>query len=104
MHDEKDMKAVADKLPSGVVSMLFSPDLMNDVEILATGICLQNQQRDDEFLDITSWLKFDSAASAEAALEYVEYMFGNAFGITQTSIQLRGQFIEITGETAISDW
>jgi hypothetical protein len=104
MHDEKDMKAVADKLTSGVISMVFGPDFMYDVEILAGGICLQNQQRDDEVLDITGWLKFDSEASAEAVMEDIEDTLSLEFDATNIDASLSGQFIKFSGEMEIPEY
>jgi len=59
---------------------------------------VQNQQPDDEVLNITGWYRFESAASAKAALADAEDEFESKFNATQISSQLMGQFIEITGE------
>ncbi len=104
MYDNDDMKSVADKLSSGVVSMVFGSDFTYGIEILAGGVCLRNQHHDDEVLDITGWLKFDSAASAEAALEDAEDHFGHEFDAINISSQLRDQFIELTGEVGIPEY
>ena len=115
MYDNEDMRAVADKLRSGIISWVFGPDYMDYLdyidypyhtvyrEILAVGIRYQKQQHDDEVWDITGWFKFDSEASAEAALEYIEYAFESEFSPTQISSRLSGQYIEITGEKEIPE-
>ena len=104
MYDDKDMKSVVDRLPAAIGYDVFGSGYMYNVEILAGGTCVQNQQPDDEVLDITGWYKFDSAASAETALEDIEDEFEYEYDATQISSQLRGQFIELTGEMEIPEY
>jgi hypothetical protein len=104
MYDNKEMKSIAARLPSGVISVIFGPDYFYDIEILAGGICVHNQQRDDEVLDITGWFKFDSEASAEAAMEDIEDALSRIFDATNIEASLSGQLIEITGEAEIPEF
>jgi hypothetical protein len=110
MYDNEYTRAVADKLPvvpSSVVSTAdYTPmvleDYLSDIEYLAYSIGISNENRDDEVLDISAWLKFDSEASAEAALEDIEDNMETVIeGITNIDASLNGQFIEITGEMEI---
>jgi len=102
-YDNEDMKSVADRLSSGIISIMYGEGSIYDVEISAGGICLRNKQRADGVLDITGWFKFDSHTSAEANLQDLldTYFWWNT---TDIDAQLRGQFIEFTGEMEISDY
>jgi predicted small lipoprotein YifL len=102
MYDDEDMKVVADRLPSGISYMVFGPDVTR-IEVLSGSICWINTTNNDDILDITGWLKFDSAASAEAAMENVEDDLSRELDITITDVRLSGQFIEFTGEMEISE-
>ena len=105
MYDNEDMKAVADKLLSGVIRMVFGPDYTDDIEILAGGLCWRNLNRDDEVLDYTGWYKFDSEASAEAAMaEDFEDDMRTELDAASIDARLSGQFIEITGEMEIPEY
>ena len=110
MYDNENTRAVADKLPvvpsSVVATADYYPmeleDVLSKIEYLAYSIGISNENRDDEVLDISAWLKFDSEASAEAALEDIEDdMETGVEGVTSISARLSGQFIEITGEMEI---
>jgi len=110
MYDNEDTRAVADKLPvvpsSVVASGDFTPielaDLLSDIEYLAYSLGISNENRDDEVLDISAWFKFDSEASAEAAIEEAEdFLETGVWGYTNLHTSLNGQFIEITGEMEI---
>jgi hypothetical protein len=53
-------------------------------------------------LNITAWFKFDSEASAEAAMEEAEdFIETGVGGYTNLDARLNGQYIEITGEMEI---
>ncbi|HEY42132.1 MAG TPA: hypothetical protein G4O18_09825 [Dehalococcoidia bacterium] len=104
MYDNEDMKSVADKLPAGVISMVFGPDYLYDIEILAGGICLRNLTSGDEVWDMNGWLRFDSAASAEAAMEDIEDNLSWELDATNIDAHLSGQFIEFSGEIEIPDY
>lgn len=104
LYDNEDMKAVADKLPSGVFSGIFGPDYIYSDEGLAGGMCLINLTRGDEVCDMNSWYKFDSKASAEDAIEDVEEDLSWTWGATNIETRLSGQFIEITAEVEISEY
>jgi len=101
LHDDEDMKSVAEKMPSGVYNSVFGPDMIYIDDLLAGGVCIQNQHPDDEGLDFICWLKFNSKESAEAALEDTKEEFEMNFLITQINLQLRDQFIEVTGQMEI---
>lgn len=110
MYDNEDARAVADKLPvvpSCVVATVdYCPmeleDYLSEIEYLVYSIGISNENRDDEVLDISAWFKFDSEASAEAAMEDIEDFMRTGFeGVTSINARLNGQFIEITGEMEI---
>ena len=101
IYDNEDMKVVADRLPAAIYYMVFGPDYIYGIETLAGGVCVQNQHPNDEVLDVLGWLKFDSAASAEATMENIEDDLSRELNITITDARLSGQFIEITGEMEI---
>jgi hypothetical protein len=103
MYDNEDMKVVADRLPSGITYMVFGPDVTR-IELLSGSICWINTTNNDDILDITGWLKFDSAASAEAAMENIEDDLSRELDITITDARLSSQFIEITGEMEIPEY
>ena len=110
MYDNKDTRVVADKLPvvpSCVVAdadyyPMELEDYLSEIEYLAYSIGISNENRDDEVLDISAWFKFDSEASAEAAMEDIEDFMETEFeGVTSINARLNDQFIEITGEMEI---
>lgn len=110
MYDNENTRAVADKLPvvpSRVVATAdYYPmeleDYLSEIECLAYSLGISNENRDDEVLDMSGWFKFDSEASAEAAMEDIEDFMGTGFeGATSINARLTGQFIEITGEMEI---
>jgi len=110
MYDNENTRAVADKLPvvpSCVVATAdYYPmeleDYLSEIEYLAYSFGISNENRDDEVLDISAWFKFDSEASAEAAMEDIEDFMETGFeGVTSINARLNGQFIEITGEMEI---
>lgn len=98
MYDDKDIKSVADMLPTAVGYYVFGSDYMSDIEILAGGTCVQNKRPNDEVLNITGWYKFDSATSAETSLRDTIDEFEYEYSATLINSKLRGEFIEITGE------
>ena len=110
MYDNKDTREVADKLPvvpsCVVASADYYPmeleDYLSEIEYLAYSFGISNENRDDEVLDISAWFKFDSEASAEAAMEDVEDIVETGVGAyTSINARLTGQYIEITGEMEI---
>ena len=110
MYDNEDTRAVADKLPvvpSCVVATAdYYPmeleDYLSEIEYLAYSMGVSNENRDDEVLDISAWFKFDSEASAEAAMEDIEDFIETGVEVyTSINARLNGQFIEITGEMEI---
>ncbi len=104
LYDNEDMKVVVDKLPAAIVQMVFGPDEMYSIEVLSGSICWRNSTSGDEVLDISGWLKFDSEASAEAAMENIEDDLSWELVVTVTDARLSGQFIEITGEMEIPEF
>jgi len=104
MYDNEDMKSVVDKLPASVVSVVFGPDYMSDIEILAGGICVQNQNREDEVLDYTGWYRFDSEVSAEDAMEDFEDYMRIELDAISINAHLSGQFIEIAAEVELPEY
>jgi len=110
MYDNADARAVADKLsfvPSCVVATAdYTPpeleDYVSEIEYLAYSMGISNENRGDEVMDISAWFKFDSEASAEAAMEDAEdFIDTGVEGYASISARLNGQFIEITGEMEI---
>ena len=124
-YDNEDMKSIADRLPAGAISMVFGPNYIDDIEILAAGICLRNRHRGDEDLNNKGCFKFDNEASAQDALEQeakmehyeleqefaglplpvVRFEYKLDFPLplvhTHTSSRIIGQFIELIGETEL---
>jgi hypothetical protein len=104
MYDNEDLKAVADKLPTAAVHSVLGPDVLYDIEVLSSSVCLRNSTSGDEVLDMSGWLKFDSEASAEDAMtEDLEDDLGWEFNATITDVSMSGQFIEFTGEMEIPE-
>jgi len=108
-YEDKDVKSVADKLPSGVMSMVLDAEYWYDIlSTPAGGFCLQNPTSDDVILSIVGWFKYESEAKAEAGLEDIESTFEyyieltGEFEVAQLNSELKGQFIEITGEVEIT--
>lgn len=105
MYDNEDMKSVADKLPAAIFQVVFGSDsYIYEFEYLSGSICLSNEHPDDETLDISGWVRFDSAASAEATMEE-DFEDDVRMELDATYIDARpsGQFIEITGEMEIPE-
>jgi hypothetical protein len=103
MYDDKDIKAVADKLPAAVVHVVFGADVIYSFEVLAGGVYWRNSTSGDEVLDMSGWLRFDSVASAEAAMENIEDDLSWEFNAINIEAHLSGQFIEFTGEMEVQD-
>jgi hypothetical protein len=110
MYDNENTRAVADKLPVVPSCVVASADYtpielahyVSEIEYLAYSMGVSNENRDDEVLDMSAWFKFDSEASAEAAMEDAEDIVETGIGgYTLTDARLNGQFIEITGEMEI---
>jgi len=110
MYDNEDARAVADKLPvvpSCVVATGdYSPpeleDYPTEIEYLAYSMGVSNENRGDDVVNISAWFRFDSAASAEAAMEDAEdFIDAGVEGYASLNARLSGQFIEITGEMEI---
>ena len=110
MYDNEDARAVADKLPvvpSYVVALGdYTPielaHYVSEIEYQAYSLGISNENRDDEVLDISAWFKFDSEASAEAAMEEAEdFLETGVGGYTNLHARLNGQYIEITAEMEI---
>jgi hypothetical protein len=102
LYSDKDVKSVVDKLPEGVVFTIARGQVGFNIPALASGFSVR-KAASDTALDITGWSKFESEADAEAALDDVEYQTKNMWNASQISSQIEGQFIELTGEMAISD-
>ncbi|MEE8325413.1 MAG: hypothetical protein V3R58_00065, partial [candidate division NC10 bacterium] len=104
MYDNEDVKAVADKLPAAPIRVVFSSGSNDGIEYLSNGFSMGKEHPDDETLHVSIWFKFDSEASAEAALgEGIEDSVGMWLNATVTDARRNGQFIEIAGETEIPE-
>jgi len=108
IYDNEDVKSVLDKLPAGIFHVI---DAMSGEDIMGKGlltrsISICNLTAGDEVLDIKGWFKYESEADAKASLEDAKdsgegFFFGTDVDI---DVQLKGQFIEITGEMDIEDF
>jgi hypothetical protein len=110
MYDNEDTRAVADKLPAVPSCVVASGDYtpielahyVSEIEYVAYSMGVSNENRDDDVLDISGWFKFDSEASAEAAMEEAEdFIETGVGGYASLDARLNGQYIEITGEMEI---
>jgi len=109
MYDNKDVKSVLDKLPAGIFHIIIKTISERDSiyhGLRTGGFSISNLKTGDEVLDIKGWFKFESEADAEASLEDVKDI-GEGFFFSadvDIDVQLKGQFIEITGEMDIEDF
>jgi hypothetical protein len=110
MYDNEDTRAVADKLPvvpscvvaSGDYTPIELANYVSEIKYLAYSLGVSNEDRGDGVLDISAWFKFDSEATAEAAMEEAEdFIETGVGGYTNLDARLNGQYIEITGEMEI---
>jgi hypothetical protein len=108
LYDNEDVKTILDKLPEGIFHMIINTITEQHIArygsaIGSISICNLNQG--DEVLDIKGLFKFMSEAEAETYLERVRdtaeaFLFGAPLDV---EVELKGQFIEITGTTDIED-
>jgi len=103
LYGDKDIKSVVDKLPEGVIITISGGQVGYNIPALAGGFSFR-KAASGTTLEITGWCKFESEANAEAALDDVEYQTKNMWGATHMEGQLRGEFIELTGEMEIPEY
>jgi len=101
LYDNEDIKSVADRLPSGIHVEIYTGEVVGDIPVLAGGRVLFNSVQGDEIINSQGWYRFESTADAQAALPDLEdsYQWQYTHNI---DAQLKGEFVEITGESMIS--
>jgi hypothetical protein len=101
MYDDENVKAVIDKIPTGIESYIYRGGIIyNEIPTLAGRLSTINMARGDNTLDMNGWYIFDSEATAKSALhDLEEYIRGWWFYYSYC--HPRGRFIETTGEMGI---
>jgi len=102
LYDNRDIKSVVDKLPEGIMITITGGQVSLNIPVLAGGFSLR-KVASGTTLEIEGWFKYESEVNAEAALSDAEYLIKNMWDATQISSQLRGEFIEFTGEMEIPE-
>ncbi len=102
MYGNEDVKSIVDKMPAGFYTLILTGDTWGKSNslLLAGGISMR---KGDGTIEIKGWFKFESETDAEAVLSDLEDTMKEFCGATQIEGQLRGQFIELTGEMEIPE-
>ncbi|UCB43401.1 MAG: hypothetical protein JSV77_01770 [Dehalococcoidales bacterium] len=99
LYSDEDIKSIVDRLPVGISSAIYrGEEAFGDISAVAGGTSIT---KGNGVLEIKGWFKFESEADAEAALQDVKDLMNDMWNTTDMDGRLRGQFIELTGETAI---
>lgn len=103
MYDNKDLKAVVDRLPDdGVCYTVGGYYGTYCLDAIASGICIRSLISGDGLLNITGCYKFDSSVSARTAMtEGAEDDLKEYYNTTSIDVRLRNQFIEFTGDMEV---
>jgi hypothetical protein len=101
MYDDEDVKSVVDKLPSGILVLIEREEAMYNVDALVGGVSLRKSAGGKVTLEIKGWYEFRDETSAEAALDDLKDYLKDYFNAINMDGQLKGEFIELTGESEI---
>ena len=108
LYDNSDVKTILDKLPDGIFHLIINTITIQHIARYGSAIgsiSICNLIEGDEVLDIKGLFKFKSEVDAETYLERTNdiaeaFLFGTPLDV---EVELKGQFIEITGTTDIED-
>lgn len=103
LYGDQDVKSVVDRLPAGILISIEREVAMYNIQSLAGGVSIGKSARGEGTLEIKAWYKFSSETSAEAAQHDLEDYLEGWYDATHIESQLKGEFIELTGETDIPD-
>jgi len=104
IYDDPDVKAVVSKLLPGIQIRIGILGAANGNPASISGSSAFNSIRGDEIINSEGLYKFESAEYAEAALVHIQDSLTDLAGYSNVDVQLKGEFIEFTGEMEISDY
>lgn len=102
LYKDNDVKSVVDRLPEGILCEIYNVTaILQEAGLTSAGLAggfSLIKAASGKSLEIVGWSKFQNRTDAAAALTDLEEKMKELWDTTQVEGQLKGQYVEITGE------
>ena len=100
VYDNDDVRAVIDKLPDGIMTLVETSGLSSYSGAVAMGyVC---SKEDEDILELKGVIKFDDEDDAEDAKSEIKQELRET--LDDVVVKQNGEFLEFTGKMDIEDW